>query len=166
MKNLGILSENVTLFPDPYQAILRGSKLYTIQALAEIAKTVTNTRYPEVVTVDDILDGNWLKNPNLVFKRGYSDATELVWKGGVERVSDVKKKVKELNQNYEHDSLRRIGVRPRWFAVPYIPDIVLKGEIRCFFIGGHLRYKISTTPQDEWLGVEEALELTPLSHLS
>lgn len=165
MKNLHILWENVTLFPDPYQAIFRGSKLATIQSLAHIAKTVTNTDYPQVVTVNNIEDEDTLKNNNVVFKRGYSDSSLLVWKGGVKGVEEVKQLVEVQKKYYQHDSLREIGVIPRWFAVPYIADIVSKGEIRCFFIGGHLRYKIWTMPENNHLLVKEVQEMTPLSNL-
>jgi hypothetical protein len=163
---LRILKENATLYPDPFQSIYRGSKLTTLMSLAEISKNITRTFYPKVVTVADIQNKDILNNTNLVFKRGYSDATELVFVGGSKSIGQVKELVEQQARYYHHPSLVEIGVKPRWFAVPYISDIVSKGEIRCFFIGGHLRYKVLTHPlHDGNLAVIEAHEMTPLANL-
>jgi hypothetical protein len=78
MKNIYTLGKNVTLFPDLNQAILCGLKLFTIQSLSEIARTIINIGYPWIVMVENIKNEKTLGNKNIVFKRGYSDATELV----------------------------------------------------------------------------------------
>jgi hypothetical protein len=163
---LHILKANTTLYPDPFQAIYRGSKLTTLMSLAEIAKNVTRTFYPKVLTIANIENEDILNNTNLVFKRGYSDASGLVFTGGTKSLGDVKQLVEQQNQYYGHPSLPEIGVVPRWFAVPWIYDILNKGEIRCYFIGGLLRYKVKTSPKSvENMRVVEVHELTPLANL-
>ena len=135
-------------------------------SLAEISKNVTRTFYPKVLTITNIENREILNNTNLVFKRGYSDATHLVFAGGTKSLGQVKELVEQQTRYYQHPSLIEIGVKPTWFAVPYISDIVSKGEIRCFFIGGHLWYKVLTHPLREGhLAVIEVHEMTPLANL-
>ena len=145
-----------------------GSKLYTLRALHEIAKSVTHTDYLEVVVIANPCVPEHLRNPDLVIKRSYSDAAEHVWKSGDERdLATMQELVKDANLHYNHESLRRLGVKPVWFGVPYIPQVVQKGEIRCYFVGGVLTYMISTKPlTGDELGMELVHEITPLTHLS
>ena len=166
INNLHLLKANTTLYPDPFQSIYRGSKLTTLMSLTEIAKNLTHTFYPKVVTVANIQNEDILHNTNLVFKRGYSDASSLVFTGGSKSLEDVNQLVEQQNRHYGHPSLAKIGVVPRWFAVPWIYDILNKGEIRCYFVGGLLRYKVKTSPKTaENMGVIEVHELTPLANL-
>jgi hypothetical protein len=96
--------------------------------LAEISKNVTHMFYPKVLTVADIQNKEILNNTNLVFKRGYSNMMELVFVGGTKSIGQVKELVEQQTQYYQHPSLIEIGVKPQWFAVPYILDIVSKGR--------------------------------------
>jgi hypothetical protein len=171
MRNLDSLSQHTVLFPDPHQMIARGSKLYTLQTLVELANTATRTGYPEVVIIDDIADLNMWKNENLVFKRGYSDGGHDVGRGkGKPDMAIPRKRANDTAEHYDHPSLREYGVKPTWFAVPFIPELCEKGEIRCFFIGGRLSYLISTTPLHGHemgdISIREVMEITPLTHLS
>ena len=146
---------------------MRGCKLSTLDALREIAKSVTCTDYPEVVVITDPLKPEYLNNKDLVIKRSYSDAGNHVWKRDDQRdPATMRKFMKDTQSMYNHDSLRDWGVNPVWFGLPYIPQLIDKGEIRCFFIGGVLTYMISTRPITDELAVKEARQITPLSHLS
>jgi hypothetical protein len=167
MRNLNQLSRKVCVYPDPGQAISRGTKLYTLNAIREIGKSVTHTDYPEVVIIDDPLKGGHLKNKNLVIKRSFSDANHHVWLGSHQQdQAAIRKVIKNTRDTYNHQVLRDLAVVPTWFGVPYIPQLIKKGEIRCYFIGGALTYIISTEPAGDSLLIKEVQELTPLSYLS
>jgi hypothetical protein len=74
--------------------------------------------------------------------------------------------MKDTQTMYDHDFLHKLGVKPVWFGIPYIPQLIDKGEICCYFIGGILTYMISTQSIPEALVVHEVQQITPLSHLS
>jgi hypothetical protein len=147
MLNLTELCRNVTVFPSPDQMLLRGSKLYIINQLREIAQRIIHTDYPEVTLINNPMDPTLVNRPGLFIKRSFSDSGKHVLRASnpqdVERIPDM---VEDTNTFYNHDSLRKIGAQPKWFGIAFIPEMLEKGEIKVYFIGGKLSYMVSTTP--------------------
>jgi hypothetical protein len=168
MCNLKNLAKRTIVYPSPDQLLLRGSKLYIIQQLREIANEITLTDYPMVVHIPNPEDPSLAIRPGLIIKRSFSESAMHVWKASdAEKAAQVNILVENTRKFYDHDSLRKIGVRPRWFGIAYLPEMKEKGEIRVYFIGGTLSHMISTRPLDgEDLHIAQVSELTPLSHLS
>jgi hypothetical protein len=148
--------------------LLRGSKLYIVNQLREIAQHITHTDYPEVTLINNPMDPTLANRPGLFIKRSFSDSGKHVLRAS--NPQDVKKihdMVEETNTFYNHDSLRKIGAQPKWFGIAFIPEMLEKGEIKVYFIGGKLSYMVSTTPlSDGNLRIKQVFELTPLHHLS
>jgi hypothetical protein len=169
MGRLEDLARKTCLYPDPAQTIARGTKLYTLTHLREIAKTVTHTDYPEIVVIPDPSKKEFLNRKNLVMKRSFSDTGKHVLlrpsdrKGGP---AAMQKSAREIAKWYDHQDLRDWGVIPTWFGQPFVQQLLKKGEVRCFFLGGVLRYMLATEPVRTDLQISEAGEFTPLSYLS
>jgi hypothetical protein len=158
---------HTTVYPDWKQLLYRGTKLNTIQNLAEIANHVTHTHYPEVVCIHDPSDLNLLKDRHLVIKRGYSRRANHVWKSTkATDLLEIKTEVKETEKNYNHPYLIEYGIKPMWFGVPYIPELISKGEMHCFFIGGKLSYIVSTKTVEGEIEVKSVDRITPLCYIS
>ena len=167
MCNLNDLAKRTIVYPSPDQLLVRGSKLYIIQQLREIANKITLTDYPMVVHIPNPEDPSLATRPGLIIKRSFSESAMHVWKASdTKKAAEVNALVEDTRKFYDHDSLRNIGVRPRWFGVAYIPEMKEKGEIRVYFIGGTLSHMISTRPIGEGdLHIAQVSEITPLTHL-
>lgn len=167
MFNLRNLCRQTIVYPSPDQMILRGSKLYVIDQLRKIAREVTHTDYPEVVLIDNPQDPSLADRPGVFMKRSFSDTAAHVL-----RVCDAKAAVylpamvKDTKAFYDHDAVRKMNVVPEWFGMAFVPEMSQKGEIKAFFIGGHLTHIISTAPSGSNLEIAQVFELTPLRHLS
>jgi hypothetical protein len=169
MHNLDDLAKHTIVYPSPDQLLLRGSKLHIIQQLCEIASEVTLTDYPTVVLIPNPEDPSLVTRPGLIIKRSFSESSVHVWRASDQKkAAHIKTLVKDTKTFYDHDSLREIGVQPRWFGIAYLPEMKEKGEIRVYIIGGRVSHMISTRPMDEQGSLEifQVCDITPLSHLS
>lgn len=167
MGNLTDLCTQTIVYPSPDQMLLRGSKLWVIDQLREVARTVTRTDYPEVVLINDPQDPTLAHRPGLFMKRTFSDTAAHVLRACDKDASDLMSgMVTDTKTFYDHDSVRKYNVIPEWFGMAFIPEMSQKGEIKAFFIGGQLTHTICTTPLDGQLKVDHVSEITPLPHLS
>ena len=167
MFNLKNLCRQTIVYPSPDQMVLRGSKLYVIDQLRQIARKVTHTDYPEVVLIDNPQHPSLADRPGVFMKRSFSDSAAHVLRVcSAEAAVHLPAMVADTKAFYDHDSVRRINVVPEWFGMAFVPEMSQKGEIRAFFIGGHLTHIISTTPSDRNLTITQVFALTPLLHLS
>jgi hypothetical protein len=167
MLNLKNLCRQTIVYPSPDQMILRGSKLYVIDQLRQIARNVTHTDYPEVVIIENPQDPSLANRPGLYMKRSFSDtAAHVVRVSDAEAAVHLPAMVADTKAFYDHDSVRKMDVVPEWFGMAFVPEMSQKGEIKAYFIGGHLTHIISTIPTGRTLQIAQVFELTPLSHLS
>lgn len=166
IRNLLDLSKKTIVYPSPDQMLLRGSKLHLIEQLREIARKVTFTDYPEVVLIPNPEDATLTCRPGLFVKRSFSDQGAHVLrpceKNSSNLMSDL---VTDTRKFYDHDSIKKLNVKPVWFGMAFIPEMSQKGEIKAFFIGGRLTHIISTVPSGHKLKIHQVFEITPLSHL-
>jgi hypothetical protein len=167
MFNLRNLCRQTIVYPSPDQMILRGSKLYVIDQLRKIAREVTHTDYPEVVLIDNPQDPSLADRPGVFMKRSFSDtAVHTLRVCDAQAAVHLPALVEDTKAFYDHDSVRKINVVPEWFGMAFVPEMSQKGEIKAFFIGGHLTHIVSTAPSGGNLEIAQVFELTPLRHLS
>jgi hypothetical protein len=167
MGNLKDLCAQTIVYPSPDQMLLRGSKLWVIDQLREIARTVTRTDYPEVVLINNPQDPTWAHQPGLFIKRSFSDSAAHVLRASDKNASVLMSAmVTDTKEFYDHDSVRKYNIVPEWLGMAFIPEMSQKGEIKAFFIGGQLTHTICTAPLDRKLKIDQVFEVTPLSHLS
>jgi hypothetical protein len=165
--NLTLLSTHTTVYPDWMQLLHRGTKLGTLENLSKLARNVTHTPYPEVVRIHDPSDMYLLKHKRLVIKRGYSKGSNHIWmRTSPADLWSIRTKLNETEDQYSHHIMMEYGIKPMWFAVPCIPELVSKGEMHCFFIGGKLSYVVSTKLIGDETEVTVVDRVTPLCYLS
>lgn len=162
MQNLEYMSKQTLLVSSVPQMIGRANKLWVFEQLKAAAKTATRTPYPIIMDILDPLNPQLeVKSRDcLVLKRTFSESTEDVDK------TDIKALEAERLKYYDHPQVKQYGVRPRWFCISYVPEMMEKGEICVFFIGGKPTYMLRTRLEsDGFLDIEEAILVTPLRRL-
>lgn len=149
---------------------MRGPKLPVLQQLQKIASEVTRTTYPTTTPILDISDPSdieWLTDTDVIIKRGYSDGSLHVIEVSAE---DGKKKLEQLREEtdryYNVPGIMQQGLVPQWFSIPFIPEILSKGELRVYYIGGSLSHIMHTLPMGPGnIRIHRVTFVTPLCHL-
>lgn len=104
---------------------------------------------------------------DVIIKRGFSDGSLHVFEVSTEA---GKKKLEQLQEEtdryYNIPGIMELGLAPQWFSVPFIPEIMSKGELRVYYIGGTLSHIIHTQPMSPGkIKIQRVTFVTPLRHL-
>ena len=151
------LSEHTTIWPHPVDLLRHGNKLTAIKHLKEIAEEVTNTKYPDIFSVEDPLSLIGIKSDGMILMRNYCPHEEAIKiTGDTSFEAFIKEQVALSEEQYEYFG---DWIKPQWFSMPLMESMTF-GELRAFFIGGHLIYVMSVVDS---VDPTEALSINPLS---
>ena len=157
------LSEHITIWPHPADLLRHGNKLAYIKHLKEIAQEITHTRYPDIFLVEDPLSLVGIKSEEMILMRNYRSSHEGIIITGDASFDALLKEDVALSQ--EQYGYFEDWIKPQWFSMPHSMEFTAFGELRAFFIGGHLIYVMSDIEMEgrrlSW--VENAILINPLS---
>jgi len=169
---IGILSQKLTIWPDPRHLLAEGSKLFYMKIITEASASLGYS-YPRCLRINPtnkdiqgITDGRLAA----VIKRGYSHQGQHVY---TPHTSEICHKfgsaLRDERLAYRNDSQPTRFPKPVWFMQPYIPALLYLGEIKTFIINGTLFNSVVTTPKNlsdvDLPDIQHALLFTPLSKL-
>lgn len=131
------LSEHTKIWPMPPDSLMHGNKLTYLRNLKEIAEGVTATKYPNIFSVSDPQSPTIGTNDKMTLSRTYgSPRHNRTIKQNAAFHDYVKEEMAITNELYGYFG---DWIKPQWFAVPAIKSVG-RGELRAFFVGGHLIY--------------------------
>jgi hypothetical protein len=139
------LIRHTAIFPNPIETLAIGKKLaynFFMRLAAEslgFQQPLVAARGPP--TLEDLAAIS-LGKCNTVLKREFSDSSHhVIRKGGKHIEKDLNRLLEEAA---DWESLP-FGV-PQWMEQPYIPDLVLVGEVRTLVVNGLIAYILHTVP--------------------
>lgn len=167
-KGMAYLCQTVTVWPDPRDLMMAGSKLF-LDNLIRMSAISMGYSHPQAVRIDPTTET--VKNiverkMDGVLKREFSSHGQHVFSLHTERAEDKFIAAMDKEEvNYELDLSKFL--RPRWFLQPYIPELRYLGELRIFVVNGIIFKTIITNPNDgnKPLEITEPNILTPLSRI-
>ena len=144
LKKLGELLKIKFMWPHPGELLFHGAKIPTLKHLTIVSKRLGH-KFPDfkLAEPDDI---RFCNNPNIVFKRSFSNDAEHVLFHNTE---DRSKKVQVMKDELRLHYTDQMHLKPRWFMVPLIPHMQSAGEIHSFVVGGKLVYSVLTWVQED-----------------
>jgi len=164
---MNILSESVTIWPDPRDLLMTGSKVYLSLLISKVATSLGHshpravTIEPTVKNVEDIVHGR----SSAVLKREFSSHNYHVISVHTDNATE-KFKCRMKSEEETYSASKGIFPRPLWFIQPYIASLVYLGEIRVYLVNGALFKHIVTNPAAAGpLEITEPIMFTPLNKL-
>jgi hypothetical protein len=164
-----ILCKNLTIWPDPRDLLMAGSKLFLEFIISRAAVSMGHShsqaaliKIPSTDLVKDIAEGRLAA----VLKRDFSShSNHVISQHTKDAIAQFENILREEEQAYASTDLP--FPRPLWFLVPYNPALRYLGEIRVFLVNGIYFKQIVTTPPARGgpLEITEPKILTPLSLL-
>ncbi|TFK75635.1 hypothetical protein BDN72DRAFT_448241 [Pluteus cervinus] len=141
---LGELLKIKSMWPHPGELLFHGAKIPTLKHLTIVSKRLGH-KFPDfkLAEPDDI---RFCNNPNIVFKRSFSNDAEHV---PFHNTEDRSKKVQIMKDELRLHYTDQMHLKPRWFMVPLIPHMQSAGEIHSFVVGGKLVYSVLTWVQED-----------------
>lgn len=189
-QGMDALSKHVSIWPHPADLISHGCKFTYLQHLKDIAEEITQTRYPDISFVEDPLSPSIIENQDdnyslssiikldkevhtlpssidvegMVLKRTFSSSHRHVLQmtGNAEYQIVIKEKIDETTKQYGYFG---DWIKPTWFTMPYIKSMKF-GELRAFFVGGHLIYVLIIQYEEGTFSATDAIFVNPLSSLN
>ena len=189
-QGMDALSKHISIWPHPSDLISHGCKFTYLQHLKEISEEITHTKYPDTSFVEDPLSPSIIENEDdirplssiikldqeihtlpssmhvegMVLKRTFSSSHQHVLQmtGNAEYQTVIKEKIDETTKQYGYFG---DWIKPAWFTMPYI-DTMKFGELRAFFVGGHLIYVLLTQYEEGSFSVDPIVLINPLSSLN
>ena len=165
---MGILTQRLSIWPQPLHLLAEGSKLFHIKILREVSASLDYS-YPQVKMVEP--SHQLIRNiqngvSDAVLKREFSSKGEHVYtahtKDATVRLTNA------IRAEHKAYSAASGFPRPKWFVQPYIPSLLYLGEIRAHIVNGTFFHAIVTTPSTlgiDDLQIQQAMLFTPLSKL-
>src|SRR5260221_11886908 len=162
------LAKRMTVWPDPRDLMMAGSKLYLQAIICRSARSMGNMylHSPVVEPTAELINKITKRNLDAVLKREFSSHGQHVFSADTEdaltkfqRVSDRE----EVTYEWASEEFNR----PIWFLQPFVAGLKYLGEIRVFLVNGTIFKSIITTPGQPGrpLDITEPTMLTPLSKL-
>lgn len=166
---MGILTQRLTIWPDPRHLLAEGSKLYHMKIITEASSSL-GFSYPRALQVNPALglireitggttDG--------VLKREFSSQGRHVY--SIHTTDAENKLAQALRTEAAAYSGETTFPKPIWYLQPYVAPLIFLGEARIFVVNGVVFDAVVTTPkQTKVLGemdIQEAMLFTPLSQL-
>lgn len=164
--NIRLLSDQVSIWPQPQELMFGGEKLPLLDDLSSIHED--DDCYPFHTPIDNVAE--FASNPansGKVIKRSFSDCgNHVVHLKNKDATRKLSKLLKDEDRRYSPMAC----ISPSWFVMPFIPELISKGELRTFCIGGVPIYTVLTAPLvqvgENVLDVHPAFHITPLSVLA
>lgn len=171
------LQERTLIWPQPQELYKAGSKCYLhyIISMAAVSEgyphPVSATCEPTVALLEDILSGE----VSGVLKRDWSNATTHVFTkhSAVDHRSkraSIKALERAIRAEFEtYKAITSYFRRPVWFIQPYLPAMILLGEIRLFIVNGIIINTIITTPIEANINsvdAEQPISVTPIEMIT
>ena len=148
-----ILRKSTTLWPDPEELLMAGSKIQCYETL-RVASLSMGISTPILAMAEEkVRDERFLEEFSKgkykgVLKRDYSMMCEHVILPNDPATSRKMKKSLDL----EEITWKKVSAffgSPKWFIQPIVVHLREIGEVRCLIVGGRLLSKITTTPGDK-----------------
>ena len=146
------LRNHTLIWPDPLDLFRAGSKLNLNNIVHAVALSEGQS-YPICATVepdDDLLQSIMDGTKSLVLKRDWSSSSSHVYTkhtaGGLAGACGRLQAAIEKEEAAYAALQANDFIRPTWFIQPYLPALIIIGEIRAFFVNGLLLRKIITSP--------------------
>jgi hypothetical protein len=162
------LTSIMTIWPDPRDQLMAGSKLF-VETMIQEASSFASLSHPQVAEVEpsvEIVRQITSGNLSAVLKREFSSHGHHICKPNTSNALGKLKRLLEEEENVY--SQTDVFPRPRWFLCPYNPCLIHLGEIRAFVINGVLFMSVITIPRSKssnTMDVVEPILFTPLSKL-
>jgi hypothetical protein len=169
---MGILTQKLTIWPDPLHLLGEGSKLFHIKIITEASASMGKS-YPRAVRIrprsDDhqkLMEGE----VDGVIKREFSSQGHHVLTAHTSCLHQkLSSALRDERSAYYPPSGTSKFPKPAWYIQPYIAGLLYLGEVRAFIANGTLFNCVGTTPRKlsdpADLKIQETILLTPLSKL-
>ncbi|MDX6296002.1 MAG: hypothetical protein QOH50_5261 [Kribbellaceae bacterium] len=162
------LTSIMTIWPDPRDLLMAGSKLF-LETIIQEASSFANFSHPQVSEVEptfEIVRQITSGQLSAVLKREFSShGHHILTSHTRDPLAKLKNCLVEEERVYSKTTL---FPRPRWYLSPYNPCLRHLGEIRAFVINGVLFMSIITLPASQstrLMDIVEPILFTPLSRL-
>ena len=153
------LSEHTKIWPLPTESLRHGNKLTYVKHLKEIAEEVTETKYPNIFAVSDPQSPTIDISQKMTLSRTYgSPRHTFTIRANAPYKNRIKEELAITNELYGYFG---DWIKPQWFAVPTIKS-TKRGELRAFFVGGHLVYVLHIKKDKTGVTAKEATLINPL----
>lgn len=152
------LSEYTKTWPHPTESLRHGNKLTYVKHLKAIAEEVTHTNYPNILLVDPQSPMINI-NEKMIISRTYGSTRHTCTihdNDGFQDYIKTEVAITEELYGYFED-----WIKPQWFAIPAMKSFKM-GELRVFFVGGHLIYVLHVKKDNTGMTVEETALINPL----
>jgi hypothetical protein len=162
------LVKRMTVWPDPRDLLMAGTKLYfqAIIARCAISMGEPQVHTPHVEPTTEMIQRITERKLDAVLKREFSSHGQHVFS------ADTKNAVTKFERAYDREEVaygwKNLEFnRPMWFLQPFIPGLKYLGEVRVFVVNGTIFKSIVTTPGEpgQPLDITEPTMFTPLSKL-
>jgi hypothetical protein len=168
---VGVLTQKLTIWPDPRHLMAEGSKLFHIKIITESSASMGES-YPRAVQVspskENVL-GIVHRDIDGVLKREFSSQGCHVYTPHTKSAETQLMTALKNERRAYHSSNGTTLPKPIWYIQPYIPALLFLGEVRAFIVNGTIFNAIVTSPRNTsdlgGLEVQEAILFTPLSKL-
>jgi len=161
-----ILCLNTTIWPDPRDLMMGGSKLFLDTLIGFSARSANYSHVQCVPITASVECVRRIAEKELaaVLKREFSSHGQHVFTPDTKEAVTTFEKAhdrEEVTYDWEIDF-----PRPKWFMQPFLPGLKYLGEIRVFIVNGVIFKWIITTPDGERpLQITQPNMLTPMSKL-
>ncbi|KAJ6597842.1 hypothetical protein B0H10DRAFT_2087168 [Mycena sp. CBHHK59/15] len=154
-----ILCESVVCWPFAMDLVHFGKKLTLQRCLSNIVPELQIIMPSPIKILSQQQGVHLLESKQYVIKREYSCEAHHVIIPGRHSAQAFIDQWADTERTFS--SLPEI-LRPLFFAVPFNPDILDKGEVRSFTSGGKVRYSLHTIPKVDQPGTWETMEVFDL----
>ena len=169
---MGILTQKLTVWPDPRHLLAEGSKLFHIKIITESSASMGES-YPRAIKVSpgkQHVLGIVHRDIDGVLKREFSSQGHHVYTHHTKSAeTQLMTALENERRAYHRSSHGKEFPKPIWYIQPYIPALLFLGEVRVFIVNGTIFNTIVTSPRNAsdlgHLEVQEAILFTPLSKL-
>ena len=161
-EGMNVLSTHICIWPHPADLLRHGNKLTYVNQLKEIAEEVTLTKYPDIESAEDPLSFIKMENEEIILMRNYSSSFEhtfTIFTGDASFQTLVKEEAAIAQEQY---SYFKDWITPQWFIMHPIESKAF-GELRAFFVGGHLIYVLQVVDVECGQMIRDAALINPLS---
>jgi hypothetical protein len=165
---MGILTQRLTVWPDPRHLLAEGMKLYHIKILTESSSSLGHS-YPRTMRVSPnrtCIQEIKNRSADAVLKREFSSQGKHVF---TPHTGDADLKLSHALRMERVAYADASFPTPAWFIQPYVAPLLYLGEVQAFIVNGTLFSTVVTTPSDvkslDTLETQEAVLFTPLSQL-
>jgi hypothetical protein len=163
-EGMEVLSKHISIWPHHADLLRHGNKSTYVNQLKEIAEEVTHTKYPNMESAEDPLSFIEMESKEIILTRNYSSSLEhtfTILTGNTTFETLVKEEAAIAQEQYGYFE---DWIKPQWFLMHSIESKAF-GELRAFFVGGHLIYTLQVIDAEGGQMIMDAALINPLSLL-